>query len=704
MEILSELNQYIYNQILETEKQIQFTAIDLENLKEIKSYVSNLDASALDLEDLKLFLKETKLYENKLNQLLSQINKITSIQKLLQLLNSSNKTLNKNDEVLYYLDQATKQIIEKNINILNLQSYVNSLDFNDEELKKNINLKKQEIINIINQNLIHIKKELIKNINEILNHHLTKTISKKRSNEKYNKVYLETLKMYFSFFDENVIIKPFKSRKELESFFEFLMNSSLNKDSIFNLIILFSKFNIDYYNNLKNIKNASIKIIVDKQVEKANENLENLIDNDKEVIEEATIVENKNAEIVLTQAEIELYNEVKKIIDTFESLNIDNDYYELFKDDFVLSSRMDYYEINNKIDWSVIVTDFKKILEPNIETHKEEIIEIFKYIIELNKKQIKAYKELLCVSESIESILKLHQEEVLFFNKLNDKEKNIYLRCFEFLEKNDLEQLEQYISDVLKINYEQLSLFYILNKLMDLKDEIKDIKTDYKKEKTIDKEILETIIKIYEEIKKEYNNLASNLKENNNVSKENAELINPHQKNFVCIFDDSMQISNENERKAINSCVEYVKYHDWSKFTLEGHIWDLLKYKLPNGKEKNYMDEEFAAGRIRRNDYRVGLVVIKNICEDTKHKLKTRSNLEKIGVIALVLGAIYVKANHNLYSEFNKIISDNKSSIDEYVRLFKDPNTPEEVLFDIIEKGINDCKLIEDGQWGIGVK
>lgn len=695
MDSLKRLRQFIDEEISKLEKKIQQTNLVSFELKKLQQYISNFDK--MELTEIKDEVKNIKIFESRRNELDYQIEKIEKIQNFLELIKKSGyETLEIDSQLLDYFEQEVKEKLKQNfITLKKLNKYIDDNLFADEALKKNILESQKEFNNILEECLKQSKKDLLKIFKDILKNYPIKSLARNSAHEKYNADLLRAILKYKTLFDENKILFPFESKQKMQDFFEFLKSSTLNKEDKFELIVLFTKFNIGYYNKLKEFRAVTIKTIVEKNIEKATEKLESIV-RPKELIKPEEKEEKSLYE--LTEEEINIYNRVKEIIEAFNVVSYDEDYCELFNDDFVLENRKEYYLNLEDINWKIIKTDFEKILEPNLTTHKEEVFAIFNYIIELyhqhlqeiekNNKRIEILKE---QKQDLDKVLVANWD--MYSDFINNPEKNMILNYLDALDFKQQTVVEQY-AEAFNVTVKELEKFHQLYKLNEFRKNLEEII----KSNNIDEDWFNIINEEYKSLLEEYKNVfeSTSLEDNDELQSK----IDPKQKNFVCILnEDILNIDDKNMKLSILASAQQIKYFEWQRL-LSDKDWHTLVQTGSNGKQKDYSDEEFIAGRLRHNDYRVGVVVITNICESNKRKLEEKYGLKKIGVITFVIGVAYVKADHSGYKDFHKFIRENKEQINKYVEAFKNPSTPENILFDLIEKGVDDLDLLESSKGG----
>ena len=172
-------------------------------------------------------------------------------------------------------------------------------------------------------------------------------------------------------------------------------------------------------------------------------------------------------------------------------------------------------------------------------------------------------------------------------------------------------------------------------------------------------------------------------------------------------FHQTVDLDFENKgiKSELKAAIKKVRNTKWYKIMADGNLYSDLTHKTPSGREEIYSNDIYSVGRIwATGDYRTGFVVIRKMCDENKEKIMKRYNLEKVGVIAFVIGVIHVKADHSGYKELTDFMNspENRNSINYYVELFMNKDTPEEKLFEILDKGIIDCNKVNNEQVGVG--
>ena len=149
---------------------------------------------------------------------------------------------------------------------------------------------------------------------------------------------LKKYEEYLSLFNDNGI-QVHLDGPELNEFFEFLKNSSLEKQLVYELIVEFSKDSIEYYTGLKKLKTKKEASIVTKNSKRVAQTI-------KKSIVRPTVVETKletpTETVYYTEAEKEIIGKIKEIIETLERDNnqsVDYALSELLIGDYELSTR-----------------------------------------------------------------------------------------------------------------------------------------------------------------------------------------------------------------------------------------------------------------------------------------------------------------------------------------------------------------------------
>lgn len=688
---LEKLIIYIQKQIDKIEIEIEESTNATEEFEKIKNLLYSED---VNIEEV-ISIIGSKNFAAYSESILKILNNIKIFKDLVNVIETDLENIDI-ESFEWNLPDKTELFSDLN-KLKSLYRFAINPNFKDEELKKSVFSLKDRVLDRLHSEIDKNKLELKKIIESI-----EIKVTKKNRTNRENIELLEKLKIYLDICNKNKVIT---TEEELKEFFEFIKQSNLSKDTIYRLIIDFTKSNITYYNTLIRNNLSSSKLTVKKNTENVHKQLKKLAEQELEAVEDISQEQLDQ----LNEKEKKIYDQVQKLL---ENYNYDDTFYQLYKNDYSLDARIEYYGTEEVIDFSCIKSDFVYILKPNLfGENKEKIFIIFDYILKLNEKHL-SYQEKVRINEAkieeekknitekiqdigkkIEPVLRKYKHEIEDLNT-NDKQKNLCKEIYRLSKEGNEDA--RLIADGLKKPVQYFELLYIINEINEL--------YGYVNGNTLE---LNELIYMYEELKKLISECELIL---DKLPKEKIEDENYKYDgiNFVCFMNEEIDYSDENKKNEILKSIKNLKNYEWADIVSnrpKNHLWNDLKYRLASGKETDYKDELFSVGRMwSTGSYRTGLVVIKNINPENKEKIKKRYNLEKVGVIAFIIGVIYVEADHSQYNEFVRFVNDgtNRATIDYYVDLFMDPNTPEEKLFEILDKGIIDCKEINPDQPGIG--
>ena len=596
---------------------------------------------------------------------------------------------------------TTKELEYIKNNLITLKEtyeIVNNPNFNDSQIKEIMTCIKKSILNLLQSKISEIYTNLLKQTKRICDNAIIKN-SRKVANKKYLQEDLKNIKSYLQKFSIVGIEKSFNSLEEMNTFFDYLKSINLDEEDILSLVIAFSKFNIDYFNNLKKYEDASMIKTIESNVDTITDSMESLISG--KTIEETLEVE----PFKLTEEEQKIYSQIKNLFEEkTKTIKIyDMDVVELLNDDFELKSREDYYLSGERINWDVVLTDVKHILEPNLENHKEQVFEIFKYIIKIYEKELEQKlendKRILAIEEmsnTLQEIIISKEGLIKQYKNLTDAKKEYYLSIYNCIRNKDIESATKLAENISK-PIEQIYLICILNELISFKVEL---------DKYLEKKIIsEEYLKYFEE---EFNKYISE------YQKSNESMINYYNdseaqsmhiespKNLIYFMEDDFSPYSEEEKKELNETVKKFLSDYWEKIVKENrdNFFEPLWRITPTGERDYYKNEKFRPYRTRSlRDSRTGILKI-DICEENKEKIRKRYGIDKIGPLITVIGAITtIGSDHSSYDEFTSYIKKNQERINNLVELCGNPNSNEEELFEIIDKAFEINEQVKNGKF-----
>ena len=200
---------------------------------------------------------------------------------------------------------------------------------------------------------------------------------------------------YFDLIKDGKIVRHL-NENELKRFFKFLNESSLDKNVILSLTVLFSKDSLDYAENLRKLKIVREETVKKDNVAKVKEQIKQ--QNRNKVEEPKTEV--AEVEFALTSKENEIYYKMLEIMNILTNdIELRHDaLVDILSDDYSLEARKSIYDSTDD-KFNLILEDLKVNLIPNFKDNKDDVISIFKYIIDLFNEEYKKQEEVEFVSQ-----------------------------------------------------------------------------------------------------------------------------------------------------------------------------------------------------------------------------------------------------------------------------------------------------------------
>ena len=426
--------------------------------------------------------------------------------------------------------------VTNDINVIQLESTLQVLEMNLDSFNKGIDLvSKDLILDILKENLpedmaiqnyelfletitlkeylntniqipqIKICLDLLDSIKTYINNKIGILKQELIEIKEKNNRELEIYNKYISYFDKNQL-KRNLNKDELDELLNFIMDSSLDeniKTTLFiqigvNQIRLFETKNLEQqHNNLDVVRRNAARIKLLK---------EQVIENQEETIEEVEILPQVN----LTDEEKQIYDKIINISEILKNekmnLEIEKSFIDLIDvNDFTLFQvRKELYETPGINPFALMYLDLNHNLINNFYNHKEEIIQIFKYFIDIFDSKFitrQSYKESLPLLSSNE-IIKI-EKYIIEYNNLNESQKNTIINNEE--NYNDVSR-EDYDSLCLELTYEQFKYYLTIKKLIIFYEKYNNI--------------------LSEDVKNDKNNANLNIIQINSIKKSIAELVN----------------------------------------------------------------------------------------------------------------------------------------------------------------------------------
>lgn len=510
---------------------------------------------------------------------------------------------------------------------------------------------------------------------------------------------------YLTLFDTNGIKKNLEL-EELNAFFEFLKNSTLDKEVILNLITEFSKFNIVCQVNKQKLKISSIIREIDIKASEVTKEISEEVPQTAELKSEGEIFQGN-----LTPEEERILNKIKVIISELKGVTGDSSLLELLDGEFTINGRKEIYDVAGQDKWKLIYDDITQNLLPNLGSNKESILAIFEYIINTytgkKEKQPESpnldikYDDILLKEETrINKYLELSKKSRFIYESYDEDKQKLIDIVYSYLQKGD------------EIGLKSLQLDISLTDIVFMKnlDKMKSLISDWKMLIGLtDKEIISYGIDEYKESIKEtsdsivsiLNNLDGDyekIKSDGVVKTPEEPVVNSNdQENYVIflndengvpiVFDTIKKISaNDNLGdicRSINNIVNVNYFEFMEKYTTSTvkPIRDPQMYKIRRGKS------------------RVAFIQVPISSKNREKISKKFENNKRFNLVLVVdFGFKYSDSkNQSVYDEFNRIYDINIKQIIQMFNLFgKDFNDQSfEEAQKMLLDGIETVKEIE---------
>lgn len=457
--------------------------------------------------------------------------------------------------------------------------------------------------------------------------------------------------------------------------------SSINNDEV-NLSFNTLEECDEFFECLKEIKFPS------NDIDELREDIIKTFKNKKKKITEEEIKKEFDAE------EIKVYNDIIELID-----NVENDTYLIdspssvshLKDNFSLEYRIKVYGKGSGLDLVKIIHDIKENLLPNIIIHKDEIISIFKYILNLyseylyNKTQKDELEEVLF---QLRKILKKNRHVLDYYDNLSEFNKSFFDKILNEIKRgryDTFKMMEDYFS-------KKIDFYELFNILREIEFNVEIFNSVINKD-IIPQDEFDDLLEMAGEIIEKYDELEYEERFDKKI-----EYAQDHEfkgKSLIGFMNIDYQNFDNEQKKILQRAIIKLFEQSWVDYSLNAHENELkpISYRKSNGKIVKLKASGFDVSRIRINKYRIGIITI-NVCKENNEKLSKKYGLTGPFIILLepfpILGA-----DHNKYYEYIvDVINENKEEIDRIVSLFSNPDAKEEDLFKIIEDGILSTKEI----------
>ena len=508
------------------------------------------------------------------------------------------------------------------------------------------------------------------------------------------KALISVYENYLSLFNSDGITKSLET-EELNAFFQFLRNSTLDREVVLELITEFSKFNITYQINKKRLRTGSRIREIEIRANEVSEEL--LTSNPLTTVTEQTeelspsisqTLVTEVSEVVtdenLTEEEQNTLNKIKVIVSELNGVIGDAFLFELLVDNFSINGRTEIYEAAGRDKWKLIYDDITKNLLPNFKKNKDSIFEIFKYIINIyiGRHEDKQSQQSLDIQYSdivvledvrINKYLELSQRSRFTYESYGESQRHIIDIAYSYLQQGDEIGLNSVRSDIPLtdiIFIKDLEKFKSLIKDWQLlkqlsSEEIVSYGVEYYKENV--QETKDNIISILNKLDKDYEEIKNNISVN---APEKIEADSNAPENYVIFLND------ENDVPLIYSTIDNMSANE--------NLMDVYR-SINNMSNVNYVefienfktsiikpDREPQMRKVRRGESRIAFIQVPISSENRLSIGKEFKNNKRFNVILVVnFGFKYNDSrNQSVYNEFNRIYDINKKQIMQIFNLF----------------------------------
>ena len=495
---------------------------------------------------------------------------------------------------------------------------------------------------------------------------------------------------YFDLIKDGKIVRHL-NENELKRFFKFLNESSLDKNVILSLTVLFSKDSLDYAENLRKLKIVREETVKKDNVAKVKEQIKQ--QNRNKVEEPKTEV--AEVEFALTSEENEIYYKILEIMNILTNdIELSHDALaDVLSDDYSLETRKSIYDSTDD-KFNLILEDLKVNLIPNFKDNKDDVISIFKYIIDLFNEEYKKQEEVEFVSQvedfseeekkEIEKYLEIANRELEYYNSLDKKDKDMIESIRTFIAEDSESKIE--ISPKFSLNYV---------KYFDLIDKFNSAYEEYLKDRGMEREFIELgdeeamnsclvsqmieIRDILRRLNKQYELL--NSKEDNNDKTNDASVIShytPDRKTlfvFLPLSDGNYSIVDDQQeifktmKKAMLSVAKGLYAPSVTGFDLYiGSQGEKSVKVTPDRDIPGYRDE-IDPHRYKHGTARITYDRIP-ISTSNQEKIKEAYGVEKADVLLIIECSAKISGSGDVYTEFNSRVAKEIDSIRYVFNLF----------------------------------
>ncbi len=394
----------------------------------------------------------------------------------------------------------------------------------------------------------------------------------------------------------------------------------------------------------------------------------------------------------------------KEIINNIKELyNHLIDKIKIRKKIILLGNRDDNYLQNNKYNWDIILSDIEDNLLPNIYDSKDEVLHNFEIIIKLANRRNEEIHSLTSIIEYLDLYLKKLKTALKYGDKYDTK--------YDYLIEEKYDKDSELFG--FQVSYEYVCMGYYLKHTVEgFYNELKKYRDNY--QRYLDNDLLLDGIKIDKKrIDERFNSIMlecnrkilvyqeseqSKFKDDYSEEKEYGQSVNL----VFCI--DNIDLPSEGHRRELKETLKDFTGKSHKQLKKAGNsrrdqLATIKRAKDTNGERvieyndssvkpycKYFLPYRYAG----QADYRTGLIHFNKVHPVIKKKLQERYNLSNhCGIYGVFMVIFAPGANHTEYVNLEDYIKDHMDEIDKLGEMFSDPNIDINILYRIIDDGIN---------------
>lgn len=366
---------------------------------------------------------------------------------------------------------------------------------------------------------------------------------------------------------------------------------------------------------------------------------------------------------------------------------------DVLSDDYSLETRKSIYDSTDD-KFNLILEDLKVNLIPHFKDNKDDVISIFKYIIELFNDEYKKQEEVEFVSQvedfseeekkEIEKYLEIASRELEYYNSLDEKDKDMIKSIRTLIAEDSENKIE--ISPKFSLNYV---------KYYDLIEKFNSAYEEYLKYRGMEREFIELgdeeamnsclvsqmieIRDILRRLNKQYELL--NSKEDNNDKTNDASVISqftPDRKTlfvFLPLSDGNYSIVDDQQeifgvrKEAMHDVAEGlygISRNDF--YTYISNPGTNNRALAPDKKIPDY-SKEVKPHRFRKGDARFAYTKL-SLSAGNQEKIRETYGVEKADVLLIIGCSAKISGSGDVYTEFNSRIAKEIGNIRYVFNLF----------------------------------